>query len=114
MDARLARQNTGDTGDPLSKPDYLLEGRVFDCYSPGERTSVRNLWTATRQKIVDEQTQRVVINLQDWRGDMSALRKQFADWPVENLKEVKAIMPNGDIAQIIPEPGATEHVANVD
>jgi hypothetical protein len=50
--------------------------------------------------VVKEQTQRVVINLEDWRGGMSALRRQFADWPIPGLKEVKSITPNGDIVQI--------------
>ena len=29
-----ARVATGDRGDPRKNPDYLLEGRVFDAYSP--------------------------------------------------------------------------------
>jgi hypothetical protein len=97
-----ARRDTGDAGDPASRPDYLLEGRVFDCYSPEPATNVRNIWSATRKKAVDLQAQRVVVNLQDWRGDLSALRKQFDDWPAEELKEVKAITPGGDIVQIVP------------
>lgn len=97
-----ARQSTGDTGRPTSRPDYLLEGRVFDCYSPKETTSTRNIWTAVQEKVMDNQTQRVVVNLQDWRGDMAAFHRQFADWPVENLKEVKAITPDGDVIQILP------------
>jgi hypothetical protein len=97
-----ARSATGDTGRPTSRPDYLLDGRVFDCYSPKERTSVRNIWTAVREKVEDNQTQRVVVNLEDWRGELPALRSQFGDWPVENLQEVKIITPAGEIVQIIP------------
>jgi hypothetical protein len=52
------------------------------------------------EKVDDEQTQRVVVNLQDWRGDVDMLRKQFADWPVHGLKELKVIMPNREIVQI--------------
>jgi len=97
-----ARQETGDTGNPDSNPDYLVEGRVFDAFSPTKPTkSVRNIWTEIEDKVVERrQTQRAVINLEDWRGDMSALRKQFADWPIPGLKEVKAITPDGDIVQI--------------
>lgn len=100
-----ARAETGDTGRPSSKPDYLLEGRVFDCYSPTKPTkNARGIWSEVEEKIVDSQTQRVVVNLQDWRGDMSAIRRQFHEWPIDNLKEVKAITPDGDIVQIIPKP----------
>jgi hypothetical protein len=97
-----ARQESGDTGAPQSNPDYLLEGRVFDAYSPtNPARSVRNIWSEVEDKVVDRaQTQRVVINLEDWRGDMSRLRQQFADWPIPGLKEVKAITPDGDIVQI--------------
>lgn len=97
-----ARQETGDTGRPTSKPDYLLEGRVFDCYSPSQNKSVRGIWSEVETKIKDDQTQRVVVNLEDWRGSVSDLRRQFDGWPIERLKEVKAITPDGDIVQIVP------------
>jgi hypothetical protein len=86
-----ARARIGDEGKPTKKPDYLLEGRVFDCYSPGEMKPPRGIWVETRNKIDKEQTQRVVINLQDWDGDLDALRRQFATWPISGLKEVKVI-----------------------
>ena len=96
-----ARRVAGDVGDPGKDPDYLLEGRVFDCYSPVKPDkAVRGIWSEAETKINDGQTQRVVVNLEDWRGDMSALRRQFADWPIPGLKEVKVITRDGDIAQI--------------
>jgi hypothetical protein len=97
-----ARQDAGDLGRPGSKPDYLIEGRVFDCYAPKAQTSVRNVWTETEKKTRKLQAQRVVVNLADWRGDLGALRKQFSDWPLQNAKEVKVILPDGRIVQIIP------------
>jgi hypothetical protein len=96
-----ARLDAGDVGDPGKDPDYLLEGRVFDCYSPiNPDKAVRGIWTEAKIKVEDGQTQRVAVNLEDWRGDLSALRKQFADWPIQGLKEVKAIIRDGDIVQI--------------
>jgi hypothetical protein len=103
-----AREETGDTGKPASNPDYLLEGRVFDCYSPTKSDkSVRGVWSEVADKVVErQQTQRVVVNLERWRGDLTALRKQFADWPIEGLKEVKAIMADGKIVQFeLPRQG---------
>jgi len=45
----LARQASGDIGRPDSRPDYLVEGRVFDCISPAHDTSLRAVWSgATR------------------------------------------------------------------
>lgn len=96
-----ARLDAGDVGDPNKDPDYLLEGRVFDCYAPVKPTkAARGIWTQAKNKVDEGQTQRVVVNLEDWRGDMSALRKQFADWPIQGLKEVKAITREGDVVQI--------------
>jgi Contact-dependent growth inhibition CdiA C-terminal domain len=100
-----ARLSTGDTGSPESDPDYLIEGRVFDCYSPGARKPVRGIWSEVGEKVLDrEQTQRVVVNLADWAGDLAALRMQFAEWPIPGLKEVKVITPSGDIVQLDLHP----------
>jgi hypothetical protein len=100
-----ARLNTGDTGSTESEPDYLIEGRVFDCYSPSPVKSVRGAWSEVKVKVVARrQTQRVVINLADWPGDLSALKKQFADWPIPGLKEAKVITPSGDIVQLDLHP----------
>ncbi|MGC4808694.1 hypothetical protein [Micromonospora sp. DT233] len=96
-----ARARTGDSGNPDKDPDYLVEGHVFDCYSPAARTSVRNLWSQVREKIDDEQSQRVVLNLNDWKGEMGALRRQFDDWPIDGLKELVAVKPDGTIQEII-------------
>ncbi|WP_306839776.1 hypothetical protein [Catenuloplanes nepalensis] len=98
-----ARQDSGDAGRPTSKPDYLVEGRVFDAYSPSENKGARGIGFEVNEKVANEQTQRVVLNLEDWRGDMAKLQKQFDDWPVENLKELKAITPAGEIIQIVPK-----------
>jgi hypothetical protein len=96
-----ARLNSGDTGSSESDPDYLVEGRVFDCYSPSASKPVRGIWSEVEEKVLDKgQTQRVVINLADWPGDLTALGRQFENWPIPGLKEAKAITPNGDIVQL--------------
>ncbi|MFV2116562.1 hypothetical protein ACFHW0_30140 [Micromonospora sp. LOL_025] len=97
-----AQRNTGDVVDPGRSPDYLVEGQVFDCHAPGPTTSVRAIGSAVTRKITDAQTQRVVLNLQDWRGgDLAALQKQFDDWPVPALKELVAVTRNGTIIEIV-------------
>lgn len=98
-----ARLDTGDVGRPTSKPDYLVEGRVFDCYSPDAGKNVRGVWFETGKKVQRLQTQRVVVNLEDWQGDVSALQRQFDDWPIEGLKEVKIVTPGGDVLQVFPK-----------
>ncbi|WP_239147292.1 CdiA C-terminal domain-containing protein [Paractinoplanes tereljensis] len=97
-----ARQTSGDSGNPRSKPDYLIEGRVFDCYSPTKPDkNVRGIHSQVKEKVVLlRQTQRAVVNLADWSGDMGALRRQFEDWPIPGLKELKVVTRSGDIIQI--------------
>lgn len=102
-DVAQARLHTGDLGRPSKNPDYLIEGHVFDCCSPTSPTKpVRNIWSDVKYKIDDEQTQRVVLNLHDWRGDMAALHRQFHDWPIDGLKELAALTRDGRIVQILP------------
>lgn len=69
--------------------------------APGSRT--RPLADEVQSKIDRLQTQRVVVNLEGWNGDVDALRTHFHDSPVENLKELKIITPEGDIVQVVPE-----------
>ncbi|MBQ1074805.1 hypothetical protein KBX06_16750 [Micromonospora sp. C31] len=96
-----ARLGTGDSGKPAKDPDYLIEGHVFDCYSPTPAKSVRGVWSGVSDKIASEQTQRVVVNLHDWRGDLASLQKQFDDWPIAGLKELVAVTRSGAIIQIL-------------
>ncbi|MEO3747466.1 hypothetical protein [Plantactinospora sp. B5E13] len=96
-----ARGITGDAGDPQRAPDYLIEGHVFDCYSPTPPVSPRAVWNAVSKKVSSAQTQRVVLNLHDWRGDLDDLRRQFDTWPVPGLKELVAVTPSGKIVQVV-------------
>jgi len=95
-----ARSSTGDVGKPGKEPDFLLEGRVFDCYAPGQGKPVRSVWSEVATKVRWGQTQRVVLNLQDWGDDVDSVRRQFADWPINGLKEVKAVTIEGRVVDI--------------
>ncbi|MGK5672317.1 hypothetical protein ACSNOB_05665 [Micromonospora sp. URMC 106] len=101
QEVAAARLRTGDIVGPAKSPDYLIEGHIFDCYSPSPTTSARAVWSAVKRKIDDAQTQRVAVNLQDWRGDLTALQKQFHDWPVPGLEELVAVTRSGTIVQFL-------------
>ncbi|WP_145146219.1 WXG100 family type VII secretion target [Paenibacillus xylanexedens] len=84
------------------KPDYLIEGNVFDCFSPKGEKSPRNIWSKLiNEKLAEGQANRFVVNLDDWSGDVDILKKQFNDWPAEGLEEIIAIK-NGKIINIYP------------
>jgi hypothetical protein len=96
-----ARSSTGDGGDPERAPDYLIEGHVFDCYGPSESKAVRGIWVEVSRKVEKGQTERIALNLADWRGDLGALQRQFDDWRVPGLKELVAVTRSGVIVQLV-------------
>ena len=41
------------------------------------------------EKVVEkQQAERVILNLDDWAGDIETIEKQLNDYPIEGLKEV--------------------------
>ncbi|WP_228432008.1 CdiA C-terminal domain-containing protein [Chryseobacterium shigense] len=89
-------QNPKKSGT-LKNPDYKIEGEVFDCYSPSKRTRVRNIWSEVGGKILKEQSNRVILNLKIWEGDIVKLQQQFLEWEIEGLEEVMYITREGKI-----------------
>lgn len=86
-------------------PDYFIEGEIFDCYSPKEGTSVRNIASGIQRKIDAGQTDRIILNLDDWLGgggNFGELIKQLNDWPIKGLKEVKIINQYHEVIDIYP------------
>ena len=83
-------------------PDYIIEGEIFDCYSPAENTKIRNVASTIEEKVIKKgQAELVVLNLDDWKGDVNALVKQLYDYPIEGLKEV-IVVHNGSVQSIYP------------
>ena len=54
-----------------------------------------------RESYKKGQTERVVLDLDDWKGDVNALVKQLNDYPIEGLKEV-IVVHNGSVQSIYP------------
>ncbi len=66
------------------KPDYLINGEIYDHYAPST-DNVRNIWDSVKEKVEEGQASNIVIGLQDSDADEEALRRQFADWPIDGL-----------------------------
>ena len=48
-------------------------------------------------KVVDkQQTNKLVLNLDDWPGDIEALRTQFRDYPIPGLEQA-LVVKNGQV-----------------
>ncbi|WP_222426549.1 hypothetical protein [Amycolatopsis rhizosphaerae] len=64
-------QNPTIPGD--KNPDYRVNGKIFDCYAP-TTSNVRNIASRMEEKVVDGQTDRIVLNLSDTSADVAAIR----------------------------------------
>ncbi len=83
-------------------PDYEIEDQLFDCYAPAHGTSVRNICSNIKSKVVkNRQAERIVLNLDDWGGDIEAIKKQLKDNQIIGLKEV-IIVKNEEVESIYP------------
>ena len=89
------------------KPDYRIEGEYFDCYAPQGSTDPRNIWSTIKDEKMrtgrpgEAQANRFVLNLNGWSGDVGALRAQFAEWPIPDLREV-LVVQDGTVFQLFP------------
>ncbi|MFC5666913.1 putative T7SS-secreted protein [Kitasatospora misakiensis] len=114
---RLALQRENESAEILAKqgyhveqnpsvpgpknPDYRIEGEIFDCVSPSSR-SARNVGSRIEEKVLEGQTSRIVVNLADSPVEVSALKAQLHDWPIEGLQEAVVIDRQGNILHIYP------------
>ncbi|MCL2776488.1 MAG: hypothetical protein FWD73_00690, partial [Polyangiaceae bacterium] len=83
------------------KPDYRIEGEIFDCHSPKAETNTRSVYTHIKKKVDESQAKRVVLNLDDWGGNMRDLKKNLIDYPINGLKEVK-VVKGGAVVDLYP------------
>jgi hypothetical protein len=80
------------------KPDYLINGEVYDHYAPSTDVP-RNIWSEVQRKVERGQANNVVISLQDSDVQEEALRRQFAEWPIQGLREVIIIRQDGTVGR---------------
>ncbi|MCG7376409.1 hypothetical protein MH215_05345 [Paenibacillus sp. ACRSA] len=89
--------------DTNKDPDYLINGTIFDFYSPQGETSSRGIASQLeKKKIKKGQTRRIVLNLGDWNGDINELKQQFTEWPIMNLDEVIVVTKDKNVIHLIP------------
>nr|WP_195724438.1 hypothetical protein [Paenibacillus monticola] len=87
-----------------SNPDFLIEGKVFDCYSPTIDTNVDNIIRNIRTK-TKTQAEKIVLNLDDFTPEKvteivkGILRKANANGDLKNLTEL-FIVKDGKIIRV--------------
>ena len=83
-------------------PDYRIEGKIFDCYSPEPYTGVRSIQSTIDDKVNEkEQADRIVLSLNNWQGNIEDVKEELQDYPVDNLKEV-LVVQDGRVFSIYP------------
>ncbi|OLF13965.1 hypothetical protein BLA60_01950 [Actinophytocola xinjiangensis] len=94
----------GPTVPGTKKPDYRIEGKIFDCASPTSPDAY-SIWSNIKKKKVERgQADRMIINIDDPAAEVSVeeLRRQFQQHPIAGLKEVKVIGRGGAVIDIYP------------
>lgn len=81
------------------RPDYRIEGELFDCYSPERDTSAVNIAGNLDGKVAKGQATRFVVNLDANDVSIDELKqvlgkKQAGDKPIRGLQEI--ILVKGD------------------
>jgi hypothetical protein len=94
-------QNPDITGT-TKKPDYRIQGEVFDCYAPEEGTPAENIVKAMNDKATRGQADRIVLNLKDTDITRSDLRDALNNGASPNLKEVIVVDQSGNIIRFYP------------
>ncbi|MCL6601561.1 MAG: hypothetical protein K6T94_01710 [Paenibacillus sp.] len=91
--------------NPESNPDYLIEGKPFDCYSPDSKTSIDNVVRALTKK-TKNQSERLVLNLDDCPAEKvnelyeAILRKSNPNGDLKRLQEL-FIVKDGIITKLL-------------
>ena len=73
-----------------ANPDYMIEGSIFECYTPQAGTPVRNIHDVIAGK-VPRQAERMVLNMDNVENPdslIAALKAFLIEHPIPDLKEV--------------------------
>lgn len=90
----------------VKKPDFEIEGKVFDNYAPSANKPARGIWAELRDKIIDpktgaKQADRFVVNMNDSKLTIEQLKQQFKDFPLPGLNEI-IIIKDGKVVPFFP------------
>jgi hypothetical protein len=94
------RVEQNPTVDGDKNPDYLIEGRRFDCKAPAT-SRARNAASEISDSVQEGQADRTVLYLDDSKISLSEMKTQLDNYPIDGLKEVIAIK-DGQVISLWP------------
>jgi Contact-dependent growth inhibition CdiA C-terminal domain len=87
--------------DKNKKPDFKIEGEIFDALSPEKSTSLTNIVKSIAKKTTRNQTRRILLNLDDSNVSIPNLAKELRLSKLPYLDEVIAVK-DGKIIKLYP------------
>ncbi len=87
--------------DPKKKPDFKIEGEIFDAYSPSKNKSLKNILLEMEDKTLEGQTRRILLNLDDSKLAPADIARELRFNKIEFLDEIIAVK-NGKITKVYP------------
>ena len=82
-----------ETKGAANNPDYKINGRIFDCYTP-QGGNVRNIADYIASKVGKGQADRIVLNLDNSDLDLKSLKNELSASPIKDLKEIIVVKGN--------------------
>ncbi len=87
----------GHGNNATASPDYLIEKKACECYSPTS-DSPRNIWTTIKKKS-EEQANNIILNLDDCPISVEAILLNIKEYPIPTLTRL-IYVKNGVITQV--------------
>ncbi len=83
------------------KPDFKIEGEIFDALSPEKSTSLTNIVKSIAKKTTRNQARRILLNLDDSKVSIQELAEELRLSKLPYLDEV-IVVKNNKITKIYP------------
>jgi hypothetical protein len=91
-------QNPARPPNATTNPDYKIEGRYFDAYSPKD-ADLNQIWSNIEDKVSKRQAQRIVLNLDDSPHSATSVSRMFEEHNMASLQELM-ILRGGQVMRV--------------
>jgi hypothetical protein len=83
------------------KPDFKVEGEIFDVYTPSKNKLAENIRGEINSKIEKGQTRRIALNMDDSQVSLDELKKVIWEKPIPELEQI-LVVKDGKVTIFFP------------
>jgi Contact-dependent growth inhibition CdiA C-terminal domain len=83
------------------KPDFKIEGEIFDAYTPSKNKLAENIRSEINSKIEKGQTRRIALNMDDSQVSLDELKKVIWEKPISELEQI-LVVKDGKVTNFFP------------